>query len=207
MRNLVEQNNILARELKHRVINHLQLILTMLDRFAATLEDGPRKQGIETITLRLMTMARMYDSLLGSGLANTVDLGAYVQQLCADLADVHGTEHRNVHQTCSTVPTLVDLDTATALGMAAAELVTNCYVHAFPDGKGGTIDVSLSASESGEGVLVIKDNGIGFDVAAENKRYGVGLVKQLMQQVKGSFDVQSDDGTQWSLRFPIHRAV
>jgi two-component sensor histidine kinase len=100
---------------------------------------------------------------------------------------------------------LVDLDTATALGMAAAELVTNCYDHAFPDGKRGTIDVSLSASESGGGVLVIKDNGIGFDVAAESKRYGVGLVKQLMRQVNGSFDIQSNDGTLWTLSFAIHR--
>ena len=91
--------------------------------------------------------------------------------------------------------------------MAAAELVTNCYVHAFPDRKSGTIDVLLSTLESGEGVLVIKDNGIGFDVTAESKRHGVGLVKQLMQQVNGSFDIQLNDGTQWSLRFPIHRAV
>jgi hypothetical protein len=99
LRRLVDENNVLARELKHRVKNNLHLILVMLDRYAATLDEGAPKQGIETITLRLMTMARMYDSLLGSGLANTVDLGAYVQQLCADLGDVHGTEHRNVHQT------------------------------------------------------------------------------------------------------------
>jgi two-component sensor histidine kinase len=157
--------------------------------------------------LRLMTMARMYDSLLGSGLANTVDLGAYVRQLCADLAEVHGTEHQNVHQTCSTIPLGVDLDTVTALGMAAAELVTNCYVHGFPNGRSGVIDVLLSTSGTDEGALAIKDNGVGFDVTAENERHGVGLVKQLMRQVNGSFDIQSHDGTLWTLRFPIHRAV
>ena len=42
---------------------------------------------------------------------------------------------------------------------------------------------------------------------AENKRHGVGLVKQLMQQVNGSFDVQSDDGTQWTLSFPMLGAI
>jgi two-component sensor histidine kinase len=207
LRRLVEENAVLARELKHRVRNNLQLIMAMLDGHAATLDDGPPKQGIETITLRLMTMARMYDSLLGSGLASTVDLGAYVRQLCTDLADVHGAEHRDVRQTCSTVPLQVNLDTVTALGMAAAELVTNCYVHGFPNGKSGTIDVLLSTSESGEGMLTIKDDGVGFDVTAENKRHGVGLVKQLILQMNGSFDIQSDDGTQWILRFPIHGAI
>ncbi len=207
LRRLVEENNVLARELKHRVRNNLQLIVAMLDRYAGALDDGPPKQGIETITLRLMTMARMYDSLLGSGLANTVDLGAYLKELCTDLADVHGAGHRNVKQTYSTVPMRVDLDTVTALGMAAAELVTNCYVHGFPDGKSGTIDVLLSMSESGEGVLVIKDNGIGFDITAESKRHGVGIVKGLMQHVDGSFDIQSDGGTRWTLTFPIHRTV
>ena len=101
LRKLVDENNVLARELKHRVRNNLQLIMAMLDRHAATLDDGPPKQGIETITLRLMTMARMYDSLLGSGLANTVDLGAYLRQICRDLADIHGAEHQNVQQVCS----------------------------------------------------------------------------------------------------------
>jgi two-component sensor histidine kinase len=80
----------------------------------------------------------------------------------------------------------VNLDTVTALGMAAAELVTNCYVHGFPNGKSGTIDVLLSTSESGEGMLTIKDDGVGFDVTAENKRHGVGLVKQLILQMNGS---------------------
>ncbi len=202
LRTLVDENNVLARELKHRVRNNLQLILAMLDRHAASLDDGAPKQGIETITLRLMTMARMYDSLLGSGLADTADFGAYLRQLCTDLADVHGAEHRNLHQTCSTIPMQVDLNTVTALGMAAAELVTNSYVHGFPDGKSGTIDVLLSMSESGEGVLAIKDNGIGFDVTAESKRYGVGLVKQLMQQVNGSFDMQSDDGSPMDAAIP-----
>ena len=207
LRKLVDENNVLARELKHRVRNNLQLILAMLDRHAASLDDGAPKQGVETIALRLMTMARMYDNLLGSGLADTADLGAYLRQLCTDLADVHGTEHPDVHQTCSTVSMQVGLNTVTALGMAAAELVTNSYVHGFPDGKSGTIDVRLTMSESGEGVLAIKDNGIGFDVTAESKRYGVGLVKQLMQQVNGSFDIQSDDNTRWTLRFPIRGAV
>ena len=78
--------------------------MAMLDRHAATLDDGPPKQGIETIALRLMTMARMYDSLLGSGLANTVDLGEYLRQMCRDLADIHGAEHQNVRQVCSLYP-------------------------------------------------------------------------------------------------------
>jgi two-component sensor histidine kinase len=38
---------VLARELKHRVRNNLQLILAMLDRHAAALDDGPPKHGIE----------------------------------------------------------------------------------------------------------------------------------------------------------------
>ena len=98
----------------------------------------------------------------------------------------------------------VDLNTVTAIGMAAAELVTNCYVHAFPDGKRGTIGVSLFVSKIGDGTLTIKDNGIGFDITAENKRHGVGLVKQLMQQVNGSFNIQSNGGTSWTLSFPTN---
>jgi two-component sensor histidine kinase len=86
--------------------------MAMLDGHAATLDDGPPKQGIDDHT-RLMTMARMYNSLAWQRPADTVDLGAYIRQLCADLADVHGAEHPNVHQSCSTIPMPVDLDTVT----------------------------------------------------------------------------------------------
>ena len=59
------------------------------------------------------------------------------------------------------------------MGLAVAELVTNAYGHAFPNGRSGTIAVTLSQS-GGEATLTIKDDGVGFDTDAGAN--GTGLV-------------------------------
>ena len=95
----------------------------------------------------------------------------------------------------------------TALGLVVAELVTNSFDHAFPDGTGSTI-VSLHRAEDGAGMatLTVSDNGLGFTAKAESKRHGLGLVHRLMEQVSGTASVASEHGTVWTMRFPDGRA-
>ena len=44
-----------------------------------------RQQGTDAISLRVMTLAQIYDSLLGVGLSHTIDLSSYLRDLCASL--------------------------------------------------------------------------------------------------------------------------
>jgi two-component sensor histidine kinase len=104
---------------------------------------------------------------------------------------------------------MIDLDTATALGLVVAELISNSYLHAFPE-KGGTIRVSLLAVNSdGDATIKFVDDGVGFVDAGSSKRRGLGLVRRLMQQVDGSAELHSEHGTAWTLKFPMpeHRSV
>ncbi len=50
--------------------------------------------------------------------------------------------------------------------MAVAELVTNGYRHAFPDDREGTIVVTLASADVGNAILMIQDDGVGFDTMA-----------------------------------------
>lgn len=74
------------------------------------------------------------------------------------------------------------MDDAITLGIIIAELVTNAYVHAFPDGV-GKIDVALRCLPwRSDVVLTISDNESGLQ-EAETTRRGMGLVKRLVKQV------------------------
>jgi two-component sensor histidine kinase len=95
----------------------------------------------------------------------------------------------------------LDLDLVTALGITVTEITSNAYLHAFPKGP-GTIRVELVQKDN-SGVLTISDNGVGFAQHAESKRHGVGLIKRLMEQAKGTAEVKSDAGTAWTLIFPV----
>ena len=95
------------------------------------------------------------------------------------------------------------LDVVTALGMVVAELVTNSYGHAFPDGA-GKIAVTLVRSADADGAtLTIQDDGVGFEAKGESSRRGLGLVRRLMEQVNGTLDIRSDNGTIWTLTFGV----
>jgi two-component sensor histidine kinase len=99
---------------------------------------------------------------------------------------------------------LLDLDVVTALGIIVGELVANAYDHAFPDGKGEIIvSVRRDAGDALMATITIKDNGKGHETKAENKRYGLGLVRRLVEQVHGTVTIDFDQGAIWTIRFPI----
>jgi two-component sensor histidine kinase len=51
--------------------------------------------------------------------------------------------------------------------------------------------------------LTISDDGTGFLAKAESKRHGLGLVRRLVEQVRGSAIVNSDHGTVWTIKIPL----
>jgi two-component sensor histidine kinase len=201
LRALVDEKNLLAEELQHRVRNNLQMVSGMLANYAR-LADGSARHGINQIVRRVTTLAQIYDSLLGVGLSSTIDLGAYLRELCESLPGLQDGRSRRVDLVCHADLVLLGLDGVTALGMVVAELVTNSYNHAFPD-QDGTITVALVHPAGDDATLTIRDNGVGFVAAAESARHGVGLVRRLIRRMGGTLDVYSDNGTVCTLTFPV----
>jgi two-component sensor histidine kinase len=198
MERLIEEKETLSQELKHRVRNSLHLVYGLL---TAELDDDHDPAGIaafRSIALRVMGLAQVFDHLLGTGMDKVINFGDYVAALCANLPDLYRQDGiRLVH---TVVPMRLDLDAATALGIIITELVSNAYLHAFPDHV-GTICVTLKV-ESDQAVLVITDDGSGF-VEIETGRRGVGLVRRLVKQVGGTLTLVVDRGSVWTLTWPV----
>ncbi len=202
LRDALDAKSLLTEELQHRVRNNLQMVSGMLENYARTTPGGEARQGINLIVRRVTTLAQVYDSLLGIGLSETVDLADYLLALCVRLPGLQAERDRPVRIVCNAVSTLLGLDEVTALGMAVAELVTNSYGHAFPD-RDGTITVTLAHLGAGQAAITVWDDGVGFVAEAGSTRHGVGLVKRLLEQIGGTLEVQSGDGTSWTLAFAV----
>jgi two-component sensor histidine kinase len=203
IRALLEERNLLAEEMHHRVRNNLYVVGNMLVSFTRTSSDEPERQVIGAIARRVTTLAKVYDSLLGVGLSRTIDLGAYLEELCVNLPEMQSPRAQVVELSCCAEPILLTVDTVTTIGIIVAELVTNSYNHAFPD-RTGEVNVQLScAANSANAVLTVSDDGVGMAAAVENGRHGVGLVRRLANQIAGTFDACPGVGTSWTLTFPI----
>jgi two-component sensor histidine kinase len=200
---LLDQKKVLAQELQHRVRNNLQLIYGMLSKQLDDTVDKAGRRGIKAIARRVSTLAQVYDHLLGADMTRTIDFGGYVKSLCLNLAEIQGASAGTVTLTCDTEPLILDLDVVTALGIVVAEVVTNSYDHAFPAGKSGSISVSVRYADNDTATMTISDNGTGFLAKAENKRHGLGWVRRLVEQVRGSAIAHSENGTVWTIRIPV----
>jgi two-component sensor histidine kinase len=200
---LIAERDILAEELKHRVRNNLQLVYAMLSTHLK-LAITPEAQGsMNSIIRRVITLAEVYEQLLGTGLDRVVDLGTYLAALCDSLPGLQNQPHDGIRIRCTVDHVNVGLDTVTAMGMVVAELVANSYDHAFP-GKSGTIAVTLAHTPGAEtATLTVSDNGEGFTEQPGSKRHGVGLVRRLVQQVDGVATLHTNEGTTWALQFPV----
>ena len=204
---LLEQKKVLAEELQHRVRNNLQLVYGMLSKQLDDTPDTAGQRGIKAISRRVSTLAQVYDHLLGSEMTRTTDFGSYLKSLCLNLAEIQAAPGGGVTLNCYSDAIVLDLDVVTALGIVVAEVVTNSYDHAFPDGRKGSISVSVRRENGDAATLTIGDDGTGFLPKAENKRHGLGLVRRLVEQVRGSATVDSGHGTVWTINIPVDRVA
>jgi two-component sensor histidine kinase len=203
---LLEERNLLAQELQHRVRNNLQLINGMLNEQLRQTADEPGQRGLRAIVRRVMTLAQVYDQLLGVGMSGRLDFSAYIELLCLKLPELRPAPAFPIKLIFHAEALSLDLASATALGLVVAELVSNSYEHAFVT-RGGQIEVQVGLDGAADqGIITVRDDGIGYAPAAETKRHGIGLVQRLMQQVDGTIDVVGDHGTTWTLRFPVEPA-
>jgi two-component sensor histidine kinase len=200
---LIEERVVLAEELKHRVRNNLHLLHSMLEDHLTHETDDRQRASTSGIIRRIITLSEVYEQLLGTGLGRTIDLADYLRALCKRLPELQRKPATGVSIHCTAETLLVNLDTVTAVGMAVAELVSNSYEHAFPTGT-GIINVYLRrSSKAEEAVITVTDDGTSFVEKPGSKRHGVGLVRRLVQQVRGTAKLSSGQGTVWTIRFPL----
>jgi len=205
---LLEQKMTLAAELQHRVRNNLQLVYGMLSKQLDDTRDAFGQRGIKGIARRVSTLAHVYDHLNGNEMTRTTDFASYVKALCLDLAEIRGPADSGIKLICESESLILDLDLVTALGLIVAELVTNSYDHAFPSHKGSTnVSVHRTAGEAGTATITIRDSGTGFKPGTEGKRHGIGLVRRLVEQVRGTLIIESDHGTVCTIKFPLPGAA
>lgn len=196
---LLQEKNTFAAELQHRVRNNLQLVYGMLIKQIGQ-AGRDDKEGIRAIAKRVMTLANIYDHLLGHGLVQTIDMGSYLESLCESLRNFQEKGEYDIALVCDAVPLAIELDMATALGIIVTEITSNAYLHAFTAGP-GAIRVTLVQKDD-QAILTIADDGVGFTETPDSKRHGVGLIKRLVEQCKGTARLTSDHGTTWTLSFP-----
>lgn len=202
----LRDKEVLLKEVYHRVKNNLQVVSSLLRLQARELREGLARDALSESVGRVRAMALVHEKLYQSGGLETVALDGYIGQLCRHIADSGGLQRRRITLETNVDPTAhVGLDTAVPLGLLLNELVLNCLKHAWPEGEGGTISVSLEREPGGGMELTVADDGGGlsgeFDPVGATG-LGYKLVHALAGQLRGEVRIDGDGGARIRVRFP-----
>jgi len=201
---LVERE-MLLREVHHRVKNDMATITSYLSVQA----DGLSYQSRERLVLlearsRVESMMHLYDRLSRSEDFRTIPAGSYLHDLIDELRCLIPDPNRIfIEADCEVFP--LDSSVLFPLGMAVNELVTNAIKHAFPDGRRGTVRVTLRRDPKGAALAKVEDDGVGLPKSGRfEPGFGSSLVPALAAQIGGTLEKISvlGKGTAFQIRIP-----
>ncbi len=194
-----EHQALLRREMAHRVKNDLALISSAISLQARTSENDEVRKALEAANARVHVIAAA-QALLRPDEGGAVDLPSYIQNLCDGLGEVlRGIRPIAIRVHCTNV--VLPGPVAASVGLIVNELVTNSLKYAYPEDKGGIVDVNVQPDEAEGLVVTVKDNGVGCDETASG--LGSRLVRLLAKQRGGAFTrVSSDIGCEATATLP-----
>lgn len=199
------QQQVLLRELNHRIKNNLQMVTSVLQLQASRLRDAEAREQFRRAVDRVQTIGDLHAQLGFDGGLGRIDFGEYLQQLSDKLRNSVLAE-RGVELRCRTVDCSLDLDRAVPLGLVVNELVTNSIKHAFRQDRDGVISISLE--RDGEDlVLAVGDTGQGRPAdAPAGSGMGTRLIEGLSRQVGATIETRAGPGVTTVVRIPAARA-
>ncbi|MEQ8423226.1 MAG: histidine kinase dimerization/phosphoacceptor domain -containing protein, partial [Cyclobacteriaceae bacterium] len=201
--NLREKESLL-REIHHRVKNNLQVISSLLNMQSYHLDDPGMINAIAEGQSRVKAMALIHQKLYQTEQLTEIDFEEYTNQLINHLATAFGQPDKKINSKVSGANIKLDIDTAIPLGLILNELVTNAYKYAFEGVNEGDLAIELQRVDDHQYELTVADSGKGlpgdFDVTKLNS-LGLKLVNMLIEQLDGQLTIQSENGTQFSIRF------
>ena len=203
MRSDAEQNDLALREMHHRVKNNLQLIASILNVQARKAEDPAVKNILKENVSRVLSIATIHDILLHhSGAEPSVSSSVLMERLQPSLLALTPPEKETALLADGDDLTM-STDTATSVSLVVTELVTNAFLHAFSNRKGGTVTVSFLKGTMFHTVTV-SDDGAGFDPQEQRRdSFGLSIVRATVcDKLGGRLHIHSDNhGTTASFDF------
>jgi two-component sensor histidine kinase len=200
----LRQQEVLLREVHHRIKNNLQIISSLLDIQASTVEDPHMVEMFMDIQNRVISMALIHETLYQSGDLRMVNFGVYVRTLAEQIFRSYNVVPDRIALQIRAEEVMLDPNQAIPCGLILNELLSNCLKHAFPDERGGEIHIELLSDAAPRVTMIVRDTGIGFPAGVDSRHpatLGLQLVHGLTEQLGGRLETENNGGTTFKLTF------
>jgi two-component sensor histidine kinase len=206
----LQEQEVLLKEVHHRVKNNLQIISSLLGMQARRAASAEVIRLLEESQNRVQSMALIHEQLYQSPDLAQIHFGEYVQILISNLFQTYGVNEQQITLHIDTGELNLTPNTAILCGLITNELVSNSLQYAFPNGRIGEITIqsylepSPETSQHNWAILVIGDNGVGMTKAVDFQTIqslGLRIVYKLVKQLKGTVTLDQSNGTCFRIAF------
>jgi PAS domain S-box-containing protein len=201
----LQEKEVLLKEIHHRVKNNLQVVSSLLSLQSKEVQDAASLEVLRESQNRVKSMALIHEKLYQSQDLSQVNFADYVRDLTTHLFRTYRANAGVVTlRVIVSDEVRLGVDTAIPCGLIVNELVSNALKHAFPGGRAGEVRVELDRDERNELVLAVSDNGVSFPADMDFRTtgsLGLKLVATLVDQLKGSIQLDRSKGTTFKITF------
>ena len=200
----LRHKEVLLREVHHRIKNNLQIISSLLDIQASSVQDPHIVEMFMDIQNRVMSMALIHETLYQSGDLGLVPFGDYVRTLAGQIFRAYNVLADRIALQIRADEVMLDINQAVPCGLILNELLSNCLKHAFPSDRGGEVSIELRSDAARRVTMTVRDDGSGFPADVDfrhTETLGLQLVYTLTEQLSGTLELERNGGTAFKLSF------
>ena len=210
LRKTLGENNLLIKEIHHRVKNNLQIISSLLNLQTNFLEDEKAKSAVRNIQSRVLSMAVVHQSLYKGKEITHVYADEYFEHLIRSVKNTFDDNENPVTINKELDHVRIPSDYAVNIGLITNEIITNSLKHAFPSNFKAKKEIYLGLNQGDEEIrITLKDNGIGMEKpsgSGSSGSYGWHLVQTLTNSMLGKLNVENSSGTCIRITLPLQHA-
>lgn len=199
-----EKNEMLLKELHHRVKNNLQVMYSLINLQKRRNKANETIEILSSVQNRIQTMALVHENLYKSTSFDHVEISTYIKTLVNHLQTIYTRDGKNIDvlydiQSKFELP----IEVVISLGLIVNEAVSNAFKYAFVNRPSGKIEILIEARN--EMVHIeIHDDGPGFkDEDIKETSLGIKLIKIMCSQLEADYTLIKDHGITHKIEFKL----
>jgi two-component sensor histidine kinase len=209
LHHMIEEKEILVKEIHHRVKNNLQIITSLLESQSAYLKNESL-DAIQDTQHRIFAMSLIHQKLYQPEKNEIkINITAYLHELVNYLCESFKTTPRIKFQ-MDLEPVELDISLAMPIGMILNEAITNSVKYAFPGQREGIINISIKKAGENRLLFSVADNGIGLPDALDINKVnslGMKLMRGLSDDIAARFSIKNKQGTEITIEFKTDKSL
>ena len=191
LRRTLSEQEVLRREVDHRVKNSLASIAAIIQLEARAQPSAEARVALEAVLQRLMALSALHEEVHVSDHGDDVAIGPLIDRAFAKLRLLVPDR---VKLDAEIGPLSLPVGQASALTLIVNEFVANSVKHGFADGREGRIAVRVASHADGF-ALHCRDDGAGNDAAVARVAASGGLGTRIINALSRSIGADARWGS------------